>query len=74
MSKIKLIGIDLDGTAFNSEKEITKANLDAFKRCRENNIHVVPVTGRPFSGLYEEHKKKYCANTLSTPTAPRRTG
>ncbi|MBQ5398593.1 MAG: Cof-type HAD-IIB family hydrolase [Ruminococcus sp.] len=67
MSKIKLIGIDLDGTAFNSEKEITKANLDAFKRCRENNIHVVPVTGRPFSGLYEEHKRKIlCEYSIHT--------
>lgn len=58
MSRIKLVGIDLDGTAFNSKKEITLENQRVFRKCRDNNIAVVPVTGRPFSGLYREHREK----------------
>lgn len=67
MSKIKLIGIDLDGTALNSKKEITTKNKEAFGKCKKLGIEVVPVTGRPFSGLYDEYKRDimcdYAINT-----------
>ena len=67
MSKIKLIGIDLDGTALNSNKEISKENKAVFKKCRENNIHIVPVTGRPFSGLFDEYKRDMlCDYSINT--------
>ncbi len=55
MAEIKMIGIDLDGTALDSRKLISERNIEAFRRCRENSIYVVPVTGRPISGLYREY-------------------
>ncbi len=67
MNKIKLIGIDLDGTALNSSKKLTEENIEAFKRCRENGVYVVPVTGRPYSGIYDEYKYKMnCDYTINT--------
>lgn len=57
--KIKLIGFDLDGTLLNSEKKIglyTRKVLDA---CIERGITVLPVTGRPFSGVPKE-LRGYC--------------
>lgn len=62
MGKIKLVAIDLDGTVLNSKKTISKENIDAFKYCKEKGIEVVPVTGRPYSGLYEEYKKAIGCN------------
>ena len=55
MNDIRLIGIDLDGTSLNREKKITHENRRAFMKCRERGIEVVPVTGRPVSGLYREY-------------------
>ncbi len=67
MSRIKLIGVDLDGTVFNSMKEITEENKRAFRLCKKRGIAVVPVTGRPFSGLYEEHKRDIgCDYSINT--------
>ena len=67
MNKIRLIGIDLDGTALNSEKKLTEKNIEVFKRCRENGIYVVPVTGRPYSGIYDEYKLGFnCDYTINT--------
>lgn len=57
MAQIKLIGVDLDGTVLNAEKKITVENIETFRRCRESGIYVVPVTGRPVSGLYEEYRR-----------------
>lgn len=56
MNKIKLIGIDLDGTALNGEKKLTEKNKEIFLECANRGIHIVPVTGRPYSGLYDEYK------------------
>ena len=57
MNKIKLIGVDLDGTTLNQKKQISQENIDTFRLCKEKGIHIVPVTGRPLSGLYNEYKK-----------------
>lgn len=56
MSNIKLIGIDLDGTALDSEKNISEKNRKVFSICKEKGIYIVPVTGRPYSGLFDEYK------------------
>lgn len=67
MNKIKLIGIDLDGTALNSRKELTDKNIEVFKECRKRGIHIVPVTGRPYSGIYDEYKSGMkCDYTINT--------
>lgn len=46
--KIKALAIDLDGTLLNGEGVITDENLEALKLLIENNIEVIPVTGRPY--------------------------
>ena len=55
MNKIKMVGIDLDGTALNSVKQISAENKRAFELCKKSSVLVVPVTGRPISGLYREY-------------------
>ncbi len=57
MNKIRLIGIDLDGTALNASKQLTEHNKEVFSLCAEKGIYIVPVTGRPYSGLYDEYKR-----------------
>lgn len=54
LNNIKLAGIDLDGTLFNSEKKIDGRTRHAIKSAYSKGIQIIPVTGRPFSGLSEE--------------------
>ena len=51
---IRLVGLDLDGTVFTDEKTITPATRDAIARAVRAGVAVLPVTGRPRSGLPEE--------------------
>ena len=46
---IKLIGIDIDGTLLNKQKELTPATLQALQDAADSGIHVVISTGRPIS-------------------------
>lgn len=48
---IKLITIDLDGTLFDKEKNISKENIEAIKKARKKGAHVVIATGRPTNGI-----------------------
>ena len=48
---VKLILLDLDGTLLTSEKTISPANYAALSRCAERGIHIVPSTGRFYSGM-----------------------
>jgi hypothetical protein len=48
---IKLIGIDLDGTALRNDKTISPFTRQAIIDVINSGIAVVPVTGRPISGL-----------------------
>ena len=43
---IKLIVSDMDGTLFNSNQEISSANLAAIKQAEKNGIHFMIATGR----------------------------
>ena len=52
--KIKLAGIDLDGTLFTNDKIIDKRTKAAIKNADKKGVLIVPVTGRPFSGLSNE--------------------
>lgn len=49
---IKLCTIDLDGTLFDKEKNISKENKDAINLARQNGCRVVVATGRPYPGSY----------------------
>ncbi len=51
--EIKLIGIDLDGTLLNDEKQLCDGVEDTLKKARQKGIHIVPITGRPFNGIPE---------------------
>lgn len=52
--KIRLLAMDLDDTLFDSKKRISKKNQEAIAAVAAQGITVVPVTGRPRSGVPEE--------------------
>lgn len=47
----KLIAIDMDGTLLNSEKKISKENIDTINEAMKRGIRVAICTGRPYSGI-----------------------
>ena len=53
---IRMIGLDLDGTLLNSEKQLTAYTREVLKKAIEQEIAVVVATGRPFSGVPDELK------------------
>ncbi|SHO50643.1 Cof-type HAD-IIB family hydrolase [Anaerocolumna xylanovorans] len=52
--KIKLIGLDLDGTLLNGKKQITDRSKEAMKKAIEKGVFIVPATGRPLNGVPRE--------------------
>lgn len=52
--KIKMIGLDLDGTLLTSEKEITPYTRDVLEMAFAQGIIVLPSTGRPISAIPKE--------------------
>lgn len=48
---IRMIGLDLDGTLLTRQKELTAGNRAALEKAAGIGIHIVPVTGRPLSGI-----------------------
>lgn len=56
MADIKLIAFDLDGTLFNSKKEITPATREALELAHSKGIEIVPVTGRFWMAIPENLK------------------
>ena len=57
MNAIKLIALDLDGTLFNNQSQISAHNIDTIKKATEAGTTVVISTGRPYSGLPFEQLK-----------------
>jgi len=43
----KLISLDLDGTLFNKDDQISERNYDALLLCQQMNIETIVATGRP---------------------------
>ena len=54
MKKIKLIGLDLDGTLVNTRKQISDRTKAVIKKAILAGVIVVPATGRPISGIPQE--------------------
>ena len=54
MSKIKMIGLDLDGTTLNEESRLSERTKEAFRRAEEKGVHIVIATGRTYESLPEE--------------------
>lgn len=57
MNAVKLIALDLDGTLFNSQSQISAHNIDTIKKANEAGATVVISTGRPYNGLPFEQLK-----------------
>ena len=53
---IRMIGVDLDRTLLNSEKQLTAYTREVLKKAIEQEVAVVVATGRPFSGVPDELK------------------
>ena len=51
MNKIKMIGLDLDGTLLNEQKEVTPYTRDVLKRAIDQGVTVLVATGRPITGV-----------------------
>lgn len=52
--RIKMIGLDLDGTLLNEKKQITPRTEDVLKRAIAQGVVVLTATGRPWMGVPEE--------------------
>lgn len=48
MRKIRMIGVDLDGTLLNDKKQISERTMAALKKAEQRGIEIVPSTGRSF--------------------------
>ena len=46
MEQIRLVALDLDGTVFNDQKEITPRTLAAIRAALQKGVTVLPATGR----------------------------
>ena len=51
MCKVKLIALDMDGTLFNSQGEISEKDRETLKRATEAGVAVAVATGRAYSEL-----------------------
>ena len=52
--KIKMIGMDLDGTLLNEKKELTAYSRKVLEQAIHQGVIVLVATGRPISGVPEE--------------------
>ncbi len=67
MPDIKLIALDLDGTLFNHNGEITPKTIEELNRAAKKGVHTVISTGRPFNGLpFEQIKDTAIEYALTT--------
>ena len=51
MKKIKMIGLDLDGTLLNDKKELTSHTREILTRAIDQGVTVLVATGRPVTGI-----------------------
>ena len=51
---IRLVALDLDGTVFDDEKNISPRTLRAFRAALDRGVDVIPATGRQAAGVPEE--------------------
>ena len=58
MSKYKLLAIDMDGTALNSQKKISPRTAAAIENLLKRGVHVVTSTGRGLAEL-SDYKKEF---------------
>ena len=51
--KIRMVGLDLDGTLLNEKKELLPYTKDVIRRAVEKGVVVLIATGRPWLGIPE---------------------
>ena len=56
--KIKLIGIDFDGTLLNDKKEIPALNVEMIKRATEKGVLIALTTGRPINDVTQGYHRQ----------------
>ena len=61
MKKIKMIGLDLDGTLLNDKKELTSHTREILTRALDQGVTVLVATGRPVTGIPEDVYKRQAA-------------
>ena len=54
MQQIRVVGLDLDGTVFDSHKRISPRTIAAMKAAIARGVVVLPATGRPANGVPDE--------------------
>lgn len=54
MHTIRVLGLDLDGTVFDSHKRISPRTMAAMRAAIQKGVVVLPATGRPVTGVPEE--------------------
>lgn len=54
MSRVRLVALDLDGTALRSNNTLSPAVSAAIQRATESGIEVVAASGRPFQSMPKE--------------------
>ena len=54
MQKIKLIAIDLDGTALDEKSHLTERTRRALEQAAQRGIYLVVASGRAYSSLPED--------------------
>lgn len=54
MKEIRLVALDLDGTVFNDQKEISSRTLQAIQAALAKGVDVLPATGRTVTGVPRE--------------------
>lgn len=48
---IKMIGLDLDGTTLNTEGKFSNRTIEAFRKAKNQGVHIVVATGRALCSL-----------------------
>ncbi len=56
--KIKLIGIDFDGTLLNDKKEIPALNIEMIKKATAKGVRIALTTGRPINEVTQGYHKQ----------------
>ena len=76
--RIKMIGLDLDGTTLNSESKLTERTFEAFRKAYDMGTTIVIATGRAFTAVPKEIKSlesvEYIVTSNGARITERKTG
>ena len=64
--KIRLLGLDLDGTLLNNKKQVNWLDEDRIKKAMQKGVIIVPITGRPKKGIPESIEKLFHSSYMIT--------